>query len=180
MIPLILHINVRADVAGANCFNHPIQRRESARMLGSRKPLRASSNFALTPSRHEIAARFGCPTWIRTMTRRVKVACATITPSGSDEWKGHAAAARTAVKAGKFPRENPPLFPPLSPADPRSLLQQLQHTRFLLLQLLHRTLSGRFVGAPAQEACAVSETTAGHVIEGNFHNEFGFQRLPFG
>ena len=26
----------------------------------------------------------GCPTWIRTMTRRVKVACATITPSGSD------------------------------------------------------------------------------------------------
>lgn len=43
----------------------------------------------------------GCPTWIRTMTRRVKVACATITPSGSDEWKGHAAALRTAVKAGK-------------------------------------------------------------------------------
>ena len=43
----------------------------------------------------------GCPTWIRTMTRRVKVACATITPSGSDEWKGHAAALRTTVKAGK-------------------------------------------------------------------------------
>ena len=34
------------------------------------------------------------------MTRRVKVACATITPSGSDEWKGHAAAAETVVKAG--------------------------------------------------------------------------------
>jgi hypothetical protein len=35
------------------------------------------------------------------MTRRVKVACATITPSGSDEWKGHGAAPGTAVKAGK-------------------------------------------------------------------------------
>ncbi len=28
-------------------------------------------------------SRDGCPAWIRTMTRRVKVACATITPPGS-------------------------------------------------------------------------------------------------
>ena len=49
-----------------------------------------------------IASQYGCPTWIRTMTRRVKVACATITPSGSDEWNGHAAALRTPVKAGNI------------------------------------------------------------------------------
>ena len=42
----------------------------------------------------------GCPTWIRTMTRRVKVACATITPSGSEVRKGHAASRVAAVKAG--------------------------------------------------------------------------------
>ena len=42
----------------------------------------------------------GCPTWIRTMTRRVKVACAAITPSGTELWKGHAATCVVAVKAG--------------------------------------------------------------------------------
>lgn len=45
--------------------------------------------FASAPAAgHEQAgsasASNGCPTWIRTRTRRVKVACATITPSGSD------------------------------------------------------------------------------------------------
>src|SRR5262245_15735986 len=33
----------------------------------------------------QFAPQIGCPAWIRTMTRRVKVACATITPPGSDE-----------------------------------------------------------------------------------------------
>src|SRR5690606_14547029 len=43
----------------------------------------------------------GCPAWIRTMTRRVKVACATITPPGSGGRKGYAAARVVPVKAGK-------------------------------------------------------------------------------
>src|SRR3954466_5430148 len=43
----------------------------------------------------------GCPAWIRTMTRRVKVACATITPPGSGVRKGHGAAWGVAVKSGK-------------------------------------------------------------------------------
>ncbi len=34
------------------------------------------------------SASNGCPTWIRTMTRRVKVACATITPSGKRAVEG--------------------------------------------------------------------------------------------
>ncbi len=45
------------------------------------------------------SASNGCPTWIRTMTRRVKVACATITPSGSDGRKGHGALFWGLVKA---------------------------------------------------------------------------------
>jgi hypothetical protein len=40
----------------------------------------------------------GCPTWIRTMTRRVKVACATITPSGSEVRKGDGAVRSVSVK----------------------------------------------------------------------------------
>lgn len=42
----------------------------------------------------------GCPTWIRTMTRRVKVACATITPSGSEVRKENGAPPAALVKAG--------------------------------------------------------------------------------
>ena len=44
----------------------------------------------------------GCPTWIRTMTRRVKVACATITPSGRKLRKGHGAVQLDVVKNGKY------------------------------------------------------------------------------
>ena len=43
----------------------------------------------------------GCPTWIRTMTRRVKVACATITPSGKGAAKE--APLPTRVKSGNLP-----------------------------------------------------------------------------
>lgn len=45
--------------------------------------------------------KIGCPTWIRTMTRRVKVACATITPSGSEVRREHGAARTAPVKVGK-------------------------------------------------------------------------------
>ena len=47
-----------------------------------------------------IASQYGCPTWIRTMTRRVKVACATITPSGSEKENGYGALRDPAVKDG--------------------------------------------------------------------------------
>lgn len=46
------------------------------------------------------SASNGCPTWIRTMTRRVKVACATITPSGKKVRKKHVAGPLVTVKAG--------------------------------------------------------------------------------
>src|SRR5262245_46935600 len=49
-----------------------------------------------------VAPRFGCPTWIRTMTRRVKVACATITPSGSEVRNDYAAPPSVSVKVGKY------------------------------------------------------------------------------
>ena len=50
----------------------------------------------------------GCPTWIRTMTRRVKVACATITPSGKGAAKE--APLPTRVKSGNLPLTRWPKF----------------------------------------------------------------------
>lgn len=65
----------------------------------------------------------GCPTWIRTMTRRVKVACAAITPSGSDEWNGHAAALFSPVKAGNT-RRRPRFLPPPPAVDTLRFIPQ--------------------------------------------------------
>ena len=53
------------------------------------------------------ADRDGCPTWIRTMTRRVKVACATITPSGKKVWSEQGASLDAPVKDGNGARSSP-------------------------------------------------------------------------
>lgn len=42
-----------------------------------------SASFDLTREKFDFP-KTGCPAWIRTMTRRVKVACATITPPGKE------------------------------------------------------------------------------------------------
>ena len=60
----------------------------------------ATTRFLTTCQKSSISNRIGCPTWVRTMTRRVKVACATITPSGSEMRKAHAAAHVVSVKSG--------------------------------------------------------------------------------
>ncbi len=35
----------------------------------------------------ELELSGGCRTWIRTMTSRFRDCCATVTPSGKDEWR---------------------------------------------------------------------------------------------
>ena len=65
-----------------------LRRASLAQGHSPRKGPRYSKHSQTPAAGHEQAgsasASNGCPTWIRTRTRRVKVACATITPSGSD------------------------------------------------------------------------------------------------
>jgi hypothetical protein len=97
-----------------------LRRRPAAFAQGIRRGIRWPAM-----SKAQRAASNGCPTWIRTMTRRVKVACATITPSGKKVRKGHAAPPVSAVKAGNGAKSLPVTEVP----SPRFSLLHLERPR---------------------------------------------------
>src|SRR5687768_9776702 len=49
-----------------------------------------------------------------------------------------------------------------------------------MLQLIHPALPGRLVRAPAEQAGAVAEAVAGHLIVEYFDHQLGLERLPLG
>ena len=46
--------------------------------------------------------------------------------------------------------------------------------------LIEGALAGRFFGAPAEEFGSVAKTASGEVIELDFDDEFGIERIPLG
>ena len=70
------------------------------------------------PAMSKRSASNGCPTWIRTMTRRVKVACATITPSGTGGAKE--APSPVGVKGGNQTAPTPTHTTIAQQKDPRA------------------------------------------------------------
>ena len=109
------------------------------------------------------------------MTRRVKVACATITPSGSDKWKGQTAGRSFVVKAGNASwdahRWAAPVAPPISLGT--LVIQQFKRARLFLDQLHHRALVWRFIGPPPQETGAMTKSPSRDVVERHLDYKFG-------
>ena len=48
-----------------------------------------------------------------------------------------------------------------------------------MLDLVHGALARVFVGTPPQKFCAVSKSTAGEMVIGNFHDDFWSDWFPF-
>jgi len=48
-----------------------------------------------------------------------------------------------------------------------------------MLDLVHGALARVFVGGPPQKFCAVSKSTVGKMVIGNFHDDFWSDWFPF-